>query len=61
MILLRLIPLRALAACPVCFGNDGSAIADGLRWGIILLLGVTVFMVGGIFAAVARIERARQD
>lgn len=61
MILPRLIPLELLRACPVCFGDDGSGMADGLRWGIILLLGATALMVGGIFALAARVERARQD
>lgn len=61
MILLRFIPAEILRACPVCFGDGGSGMADGLRWGILLLLGATGLMVGGIFALAARIERARQD
>lgn len=61
MTLLRFLPAQMIQACSVCFGNDGSAISDGLRWGILLLLATTALMVGGIFAAAARIERARRD
>ena len=37
---------RSSAACPVCFGDPNSPMAIGASWGILLLLGVTVAMLG---------------
>jgi len=36
-------------ACEVCFGarDSGSPLVSGARWGVFLLLGVTVAMLGG--------------
>ncbi len=60
MSLLALIPARLLSACPVCFGkSDQPDLGAAFRWGIVLLLAATVFMVAGIVAAVVKIEKAR--
>ena len=32
------------AACPVCFGDDGSGLASGLNAGIAILLGLALFI-----------------
>ena len=37
-------------ACPVCFGADETALIDGSRLGVLVLLGITL-VVQGSFAA----------
>jgi hypothetical protein len=37
-------------ACPVCFGAEETSVIDGTKFGILVLLGVTV-AVQGAFAA----------
>jgi hypothetical protein len=45
-------------ACPICFGAGDGPMADGLNAGIVVLLGVTVFVLGGF--AVGMIGFARR-
>lgn len=49
------------AACPVCFGAAAGAksLFDGIWWGIVLLLSVTMCMVGGIAWALYKVEKNR--
>jgi heme/copper-type cytochrome/quinol oxidase subunit 2 len=35
-------------ACSVCYGDADSAMSKGLTWGITVLLGVVVLVLGGI-------------
>lgn len=42
-------PNSALA-CAACFGRSDSKLAEGMNWGIFSLLGVVVFVLGGVAA-----------
>lgn len=47
-------------ACAVCFGKSGQeGLASGLFWGISILLAFTFCILGGLAAAVIRIEKSR--
>ena len=48
-------------ACSVCFGGASGAkgLFDGVWWGIILLLTVTMSMVGGIAYLLWKVESRR--
>ncbi|MBI4060008.1 MAG: hypothetical protein HY403_01115 [Elusimicrobia bacterium] len=50
------------AACAVCFGKapGNQGLLDGIWWGIILLLSVTLSMVGGIAWLLYRVEKDRR-
>jgi len=37
-----------LLACATCFGKSDSDLAKGMNWGIVSLLAVVVFVLGGI-------------
>ncbi len=37
-----------LLACAACYGKSDSALAQGMNWGILSLLAVVVFVLGGI-------------
>lgn len=52
---------RDASACAVCFGQatDARGLYDGLWWGVVFLLAVTMSLVGGIGWAVWSIERGR--
>ncbi len=39
---------QPLAACAVCYGKSDSDLARGMNWGILSLLAVVVFVLGGI-------------
>ena len=45
--LLALNPISAMA-CSVCYGDPDSDMSRGLGWGIVVLLGVVVTVLGGI-------------
>jgi hypothetical protein len=45
-------------ACPVCVGVSDSPLAAGMNAGVLVLLGVTTVVLGGIFFAGRRIARA---
>jgi hypothetical protein len=52
----------AAAACAVCFGKatpGTQGLLDGIWWGIILLLSVTMSMVGGIGWLLYKVEKSR--
>lgn len=53
---------RAASACAVCFGAaDGkSGLANGIWWGIVILLTVTMSLVAGIGYAIYSVERRRE-
>jgi hypothetical protein len=59
--LLSLLPGPA-AACAVCFGGaDGAkGLFSGIWWGIVLLLGTTMGMLGGIGWLLWKVERSRR-
>ena len=53
---LKLLPVALLAghatnalACAACYGQSDSAMAQGMNWGIMVLLGV----IGGVLGAIA--------
>lgn len=39
-----------LLACPACFGAEETAMIDGTRLGILVMLGITVAVQGGFLA-----------
>jgi hypothetical protein len=39
---------RSLWACAACFGQSDSPMAAGMNWGILTLLGMIVFVLGGV-------------
>ena len=39
-----------LLACAACYGKSDSALAQGMNWGILSLLALVVFVLGGIAA-----------
>jgi len=49
------------AACAVCFGKapGNSGLLDGIWWGIVLLLTVTMGMVSGIAWLLYKVEKSR--
>ncbi len=52
---------RAASACAVCFGADSenAGLAQGLTWGLFVLLGSTFALLTAMVVAVVRIERRR--
>jgi len=48
---------NAALACPICFGASDGPMAEGLNAGIAVLLGVTVFVLGGFAAGMIRFAR----
>jgi len=54
--ILALLP-RSLLACSACYGASDSALAKGMNWGIVSLLGIVVAVLGGLssfFFVIAR-------
>jgi len=41
---------RPVFACAACFGQSDSAMAAGMNWGILSLLGMIVVVLGGVTA-----------
>ena len=39
---------HSLWACAACYGQSDSAMAAGMNWGILSLLGMIVLMLGGV-------------
>lgn len=60
---LAFIPLLpgSAAACAVCFGkvSGQQGLFDGIWWGIVLLLTVTMSMVSGIGYLLWKVEKSR--
>jgi hypothetical protein len=48
---------RLALACPVCFGQNDSALAVAMNSGILLMLGVVVAVLGGFAAFMVYIAR----
>lgn len=60
---LALLP-GAASACAVCFGKATPAtqgLFDGIWWGIIVLLSITMSMVCGIGWLLYKVEKNRRD
>lgn len=58
---LRFLLLRALYACPVCFGEtDNPGLGRAYNLGIFILLGFTFLLLGGLAFVAYRIEVARE-
>lgn len=57
-----LTPERALA-CAVCFGKAPSegGLVSGFLWGITILLAATFAIIAVLWAAVCKVERARES
>lgn len=50
-------------ACAACYGQSDSSMAAGMNWGILSLLGIIVFVLGGVagfFVFLARRSAATQ-
>jgi hypothetical protein len=48
------------AACPNCAGTlAGTGLGEGIWWGIVILLAVTMSLVGGFAYTFWRVEQAR--
>ena len=45
---LVLLAPRSAWACAACYGQSDSAMAAGMNWGILSLLGIIVFVLGGV-------------
>jgi hypothetical protein len=41
-------PAGPLLACAACFGQSDSAMAQGMNWGILSLLGIIALVLGGV-------------
>jgi hypothetical protein len=48
---------RVALACPVCFGQNDSAMAVAMNSGILLMLGIVVAVLGGFAAFVVYLVR----
>ena len=48
MSLLLTAPAGPLLACAACFGQSDSAMAQGMNWGILILLGIIALVLGGV-------------
>ena len=46
-------------SCPVCFGGEGSAMAKGFTWGILLLLALPAGLFGFVAFMIARSVRRK--
>lgn len=52
---------RSAEACSVCFGDPDSAMTHGVKLAVLFLLGVVLFVLGGIAAVtVTWIRRAQK-
>jgi hypothetical protein len=40
--------MKLLLACAACYGQSDSAMATGMNWGILSLLGTIVVVLGGV-------------
>lgn len=54
---LLMISLAQASACPVCYGEKGSAATEGLNWAIVFLLGVTGTVLSAVGAFFLRMKR----
>lgn len=40
--------VREAQACAVCFGDPDSAMAQGVVWGVLVLVGIVGFVLAGV-------------
>ena len=40
--------MKTFLGCAACFGQSDSAMAAGMNWGIMSLLGMIIFVLGGV-------------
>lgn len=55
---------QSAQACATCFGKSDSKLAEGMNWGILTLLFVVFFVLGGIssfFIYIARRSSSRNS
>ncbi|MBI1873237.1 MAG: hypothetical protein HYS05_05015 [Acidobacteria bacterium] len=52
-----LLPERALAACPICFGQSDSPLVSGVTVGVALLLGITGSLLAAFGAFFIQLRR----
>jgi hypothetical protein len=45
-----LLSLARAGACAACYGQSDSPLAAGMNWGIVSLLGIIGFVLGGVAA-----------
>jgi hypothetical protein len=48
---------RAVFACPVCFGQSDAPMAQAMNFGIMLMLGVVVVVLGGFASFILSLAR----
>lgn len=48
---------RAALACPVCFGQSDSPLANAMNMGILFLLGIVAAVLGGFGAFIVHLNR----
>jgi hypothetical protein len=48
---------RAVLACPVCFGQSDSPLANAINMGVIMMLGVVAVMLGSFGAFFIHLNR----
>lgn len=46
--LLAVLVPHSASACAACYGQSDSAMAAGMNWGILSLLGMIIFVLGGV-------------
>ncbi|MGB2867339.1 MAG: hypothetical protein WBD36_02715 [Bacteroidota bacterium] len=56
LVALSMLPSRT-AACPVCYGDTNSAMAEGVNAAILVLLGITGSVLGLLSAVFLRIRK----
>jgi len=49
-VVVMIVAPQELLACAACYGKSDSALAQGMNWGILSLLALVVFVLGGIAA-----------
>ena len=57
MLVLLMISITQASACPVCYGEKGSAETEALNWAIVFLLGVTGTVLSAVGAFFLRMKR----
>lgn len=46
--------------CPICVGGDDPALAAGVLWAVVTMLGVTVVVVGMVARFAVRVWRNQE-
>jgi hypothetical protein len=55
-VLLMSVP-RAALACPVCFGQNDSPLSTAVAFGVMVMLGVVVLVLGGFASFIVHLRR----